>query len=397
MKASRGCLTTIQKLLALVLAAAFVITLPPALFGRDLARVIFRPEVFSATLRARLLDSGLISERIREAFNSDQWLGTLGDDGRTLQPAFEHLSRVEREEILNQLLPDGWMQEQFDQVIREFFLWIDMDRDQADVAVNLKPVKDHLRSGGIDSIVEILVDSWPSCTAEGETRLERELLSGPGVPSEYCEPSEPMRSELTFLATSSLIEQVEQVPDRLPLFENVDSAQAGRLKDDLRSLRALALWGWFVPASMLGLVMAVTVRSIHDVRRWWGLPLIMSGVAAFMLTIVLNSVRGSLASDLVAGLGEGGSMLQSALVFGLEGVISLALRSLLFQSILLAVIGLGLWFGLKRLASRSDGAKEAAASSTSGVPEKQAETAPPPVSRLDQEREQGDPPSGIFG
>jgi len=394
-----GCFSKMLKLLALTAVIVFIFALPPALFGRDLARVVFRPESLAEMLRTRLLDSGLIAERVQDAFRSDRWLQALGDDSGTLRPVFQHLSEAERSEVLDLLLPEGWLQAQFDQVVEDFFRWVNSDAALPDVALDLQPLKTHLREGGIDSIVEILVDSWPSCTSEGAARLERELLSGEGTPSEYCEPSEPMRSELVFLASSSLAGEIEHLPARLQIFQDTNPAEALRIKEQLRTLRAISLWAWFLPASLLGVVMALVIRGLEDIRRWWGIPLILSGAATFILVLMLSSSRANLAGNFVQGLAGGASIVGSALVTGMEGVMSLALQPLFLQSIMLAVLGLFLWIGLRRFGGRRAAQPEESRFTPNDASVRQQPGGPPPVAPLGTqgEGEPGDPPSGIFG
>ena len=397
---SRGCLGRILQLLALGAVAVFVLALPLALFGRSLARVIFEPETISGVLREQLLESGLVASSMQEAFDSGRWVEALGNDAVHLRPAFEHLSSMEKSEILEQLLPDGWIQDQFKVMIQDFFIWVDSSDAVPRVALDLQPLKTHLRTGGIDSIVEILVDSWPSCTAEGAIRLERELRSGEGAPTEYCEPPEPMRSDLVLLASNSLIEQVNQLPDRLPLFQGIDSTDALVFKDQLRFLRAVSLWGWFLPVSMLGVVMALVVRGLDGLRRWWGLSLILSGASTFLLVLIINSSRPELARGITGGLAGTGSLVQSIFVVGLEGLLSLALQRLLIQSLLLVIGGLALWFGLKWIIRSRSVEVDTESPHAQEVPSIVQQLAgPPPVTPLAKrdEDEQSDPPSGIFG
>jgi hypothetical protein len=400
MTKTKGCSARFLQLLALGAVAIFVLTLPPALFGRGLARVVFDPRTFSDVLRTQLLESGLVTSRMQEVFDSGRWLEALGDDAEPLRPAFEYLSNAEKAEILTLLLPDGWMQEQFNLLLQDFFAWVDSPEAVAQVAIDFQPLKAHLRTGGIDSIVEILVDSWPSCTAEGALRLERELLGGEAAPTEYCEPPEPMLSDLVRLASNSLIEQVNQLPERLQLFKGVDPAELLVFKDQLRSLRAISFWGWFLPLSMLGVVMALVARGLDDLRRWWGLSLMISGLSTFLFVLILNSARPDLAANLTRGFAGSGSLVQSVLVVGLQGLLSLALQRLLLQSLLLAIGGLAFWFGLRWIIRRRGAeAQEELPPALAASSKVNHPAGPPPVPPLDRGDGggEGDPPSGIFG
>jgi hypothetical protein len=397
MNQGHGCLTKIAAWAAVLALAIMVLALPIALAGRDLAQVIFQPGSLARVISSSVLESGMLADRLREDFISDRWIAALGSGGEPLRPIFEHLSHSEREEMLNLVLPEGWLPEQVDHVIRLFYAWVDSDQVFPDVSLDLVPVKAHLLRGGIDAMVEILIDSWPSCTDEEAAHLGQEVLRAGRLPESFCEPSEPLRSQLALVAAASLQEQVDVIPDSIPLLENAGAVEAAQAKEQLRFLRAALMWGWYLPLSLLGLVMALVIRSREDVRRWWGLPLLLSGAATFTWAVVGSASRLRLARELSSGISSDGGLLQLTLQSAAQGILGEALGMLYVQAVLLLITGAIIWFGVKRLRGKEIAAPEPAGGQ---APESEID-APPPVRPLrehaDEQDAPIDPPSGIFG
>ena len=56
----------------------------------------------------------------------------------------------------------------------------------------------------------------------------------------------------------------------------------------MRTLRAFSRAGWLLPLSMLGLIVAVAVRSWPQLLRWWGGSTLAAGVGTFLMLAVVE-------------------------------------------------------------------------------------------------------------
>ncbi len=81
MRQGDGCLTRIAGWTAVLALAIMVLTLPIALAGRDLAQVLFQPGSLAQVISSRVLESGVMTERLRQEFISDRWISALGSEG----------------------------------------------------------------------------------------------------------------------------------------------------------------------------------------------------------------------------------------------------------------------------------------------------------------------------
>jgi hypothetical protein len=388
----KSCFDTGLKIIAVVLVVGLILSMPIALAGRSFGRVIFRPAILTSVLRNSVLGSGALEGMIqgnvltREIFESLS--GREDEIGRYL----EYLSPGEREEILLALLPPHWIEDQFSEGIREFFAWMDDDRALPKLALDIRPLKAQLFGGGINTFVDVVVDSWPSCKPDQVEAMQQAFFEGGSLPEELCEPPEPMRSRVVDLASIGFEEQVRSLPEEVPLIEPgapIENYLA--VKEQLRFFRAITLWGWMLPLSLLGLIMAFAIRKWRDFGRWWGVPLLLGGVGTLFIAFVMSALREEFITSWVTNIIPTGGV-QDILHTSLNALYGAGLRLLWLQGFIVVGIGLVLW-----LVSRRGKQKP------SPMPTEQIET--PPVSTQivepdyqDEEVvDEGEPPSGIFG
>ena len=402
MSGSNGCLNKGMKVLAIAVALLFILVLPLTLLGRDLAVVIFSPLRVSGILRSRLLESGFVNNIAAESFLTERWFDEMDVGGGELKPMFQYLSPAEREEILMTLVPPEWVDAQLDNVIHSFFTWIESEQPEPRIAVDLVPLKEGLLKGGLRQTIDTLIDSWPSCTTDEIEIMREELMRTGEIPIEVCEPPEPYRSQVLDFAVDELGNLIREQPNKIPLIDSLDAspAEVTEFKENFQFLRSVMMWGWFLPASLLGVVMILVIRSMRDIGRWWGIPLLIGGLLSLVVLGVVSAGRADLARDTLADLAQMGTPLYRAFEIVLLGILVAATRLAFFHASLITAAGLALWLITRQLSKRAkpqiipeDEASDVVSTEqVSGIP------APPPVPPLGSgpDDEEG-PPSGIFG
>ena len=402
MAGRNGCLSKGVKALAVAIALVFILVLPLTLLGRDLARVIFSPENVSGILRNRLLESGFVSNIAAESFLSERWFDEIGLGGGELKPMFQNLSPAEREEILTILMPPEWVDAQLDNIIYSFFNWIGNQSPVPRIAVNLVPFKEMLVNGELRHILDILIDSWPSCTTDEIEIMSQELMRTGQIPIEICEPPEPYRSQVLDYAVAELGALIRGQPDKLAILDSLDTPRPEviELKGQLQFMRSVMMWSWFLPASLLGVIMFLTIRSTREIGKWWGIPLLIGGLLSIMVIGVVSAGRGDLIRDMLADFAPVGTPFYRAFEIVLLGILVAVIRLAFFHALLITGAGLALWLVTRNLSKRAEPqimlepepGDDAQDEQVSGLP------APPPVPPLGSRPEDGeDPPSGIFG
>jgi hypothetical protein len=168
------------------------------------------------------------------------------------------------------------------------------------------------------------------------------------------------------------------------------------LKARIRLARALARWAWMIPASILGVIMALAIRSWPGLARWWGIPLGVAGVFSLLPIPFAKAFEGRLLREL--GAGEAlPPVVKDTLTSTAGGIRVAVLQALAAQAILLVLLGAGLavagWLldrrGLNRRSMKVD---SAGLDFPPGLAEQFPVSASQPESEDFAER-----PTGIFG
>jgi hypothetical protein len=289
-----GCLGGIARLVAALLAVVFVLTLPVSLALHDLGRLLFTPRELGEFLVDHIVDTGLVRSLVTDRLLSEDSLGGGAEEGFDLVQAMQYLEPAEVEGLLDVIIPAGWAREQVVRSLESLYDWLDNDQSSPSLVLDVAPLRQNLLAGGVARLVETIVDSWPACTVE-QTETMNQAAAGTGeVPVLYCEPPEPFRTSLSEAALVALSDQVARMPAEIALGGAAQqpsgpaSAEVMALKEQIRLVRALSRWGWLIPLSLLGLIMALAVRSFQGLGRWWGIPLLLGGLLSFTGVFVIG-------------------------------------------------------------------------------------------------------------
>ena len=283
--------SAIGRAIALVLGLTFVVSLPPTLLALAWGRVLFSPEQMTDILTAELVDSGALQRAAVEAF-----LTRSGPEGSSSPEtgSLDFLDRQELDRLVETLFPPEWAHDQMSANVEILYAWIDSDLAQPAFRLDIQPLKDSLQAGGAQELVTVIVDSWPVCSPEQAQQLEREGFVAGELPSVTCEPPEPLRTRLINSATELVLDRSSSLPSNRPISgvaqTGGDQSGSNQLKRGLRFLRELSDVGWMLPTSLLGLIVALAVRSWPALLGWWGAPLGGAGVSSFITLVISRGI-----------------------------------------------------------------------------------------------------------
>ncbi|MDF1498863.1 MAG: hypothetical protein P1P76_00090 [Anaerolineales bacterium] len=391
-------------LVALILAVAMICMLPFAIAARDLGAVLFSQERVQAILHSRLIETGSLNRILVDTlFGGRSFRG--GDEW--YKRAAENLSEPERQELLLLIVPPGWIEDQVANLTESVFVWLEDDKPAPDLFLDMQPIKAQLLGDGLDQAVEIFVDSWPSCTPEEAERIQSAFEGGREFPAILCEPPGPHRGLIVEFATRELSQGAAGIPDRVSLLErdSLDLRDLQALKQSLLSTQAFLAWSWLVPLAALGPIMALKIRRLNDLGRWWGLPILLSGGMTFLLNLILRGSRASMINRVLLGLGPLESVQHDLAKALLQSAADQALRLMFVHAIVIAAAGAGIWVLFARRKkvktvrvseSRPDSADIAKIVAENGGGDRTPPPVPPLSATGDEDHSEG-PPSGIFG
>src|SRR3990172_1945124 len=383
----KGCLHFASRAAAVLLAAAFVVSLPLSLLAFNLGRIAFSPERMTTLLLETIDETGGLKQLVIESLTSET--ADPGTGGMDLVAALEFLTPQERDYLGEQLTPPGWAQAQLGALVAGVYEWIENDRARPSFVVDITDLKVALLAGGVSDLVETVVDSWPACSVEEIAEMSVGTLLGEES-IKFCEPSEPLRSGLVAVPDEISLGQSDSTPATPEVIQS---------KEQLRRIRFLAGWSWLLSPVMLGLVMALVIRSWKGVALWWGLPVLIGALLTLATAVAVRvGVEGLARSAL--GDAEMPAWIGQMIHALVTAMMTVVFRRVALQAgILLVVGGVTLAGGLllQRAAERRAGAAvlATAARSPAGTMKlrpMEGRAAPP-----EEPPEAGDPPSGMFG
>jgi hypothetical protein len=386
MSGVKGCAALSGRILAAVVAAALVVLLPVSLLARNTALILFEPQALVEVVSERVIESGLLRDTIVGSLLG----GATGLDGLSFDSATQYLTQDERQAMIDLLVPETWVKDQIRRVSAEFFAWFESPSTRLVLTVDTAPVAARLESGAAARVVEMMVESWPACTLEDVG----EMIGIGAAPGEqgfpYCEPPEPLRGVVVSAAAGTLRLLGEGMPSSVAVVDQGfgDSDKLMQTKEQVRMLRFVARWGILASIGLLGVITMLAVRSWKGLTRWWGMPLLLGGLLAFMPVLLGGRFLRLMVSRLTAGLGGVTAIMELAQALA-EAIGAAVLRPLIWQAALVTFIGLALLL-LSLIGQRRAEASAARATAASAPP---AGASPSPVAS-EQPR---DRPSGMFG
>jgi hypothetical protein len=382
---ARGCASFVARVVAGLAAAALVVVLPFTLLARSVALVLFEPQALAQAVSGQLVQSGLLRDTIVDGL----WGEPAEAEGLSVRSATRYLTEEERQAMLARLVPEGWVRDQIVRVTSDLFAWFDSPSTRLVLTVDTSQVASGLEEESA-GLVEAIVESWPACTLEdvGQMIAQGAVPGQQGFP--FCEPPEPLRSVVVGGVVGGLRLAGRTLPDTVAIVDQVfaDSDRLLETKEQVRMLRFVARWGILASLGLLGVITLVAVRSWRGLARWWGLPLLLGGVLAFLPVLWANRILYWLASRLTAGLDGVPALVELAQAL-VRAIGASVLRSQAWQAAVAAAIGLGLLL-LPLLGRRS-------ARSDPGLPSPSLPPAAKTSGVGDDAQEPQDRPTGMFG
>ncbi len=210
---------------------------------------------------------------------------------------FKNMEAEQWELLLGEILSANWLQAQTESVIDQLFVFLDSDDTTPSITISLADLKSRLMGrNGVETVLKI-IEAQPTCTQDQLREIinsfesddsSTELLS--------CRPPQEILDEYLSSMVETLNEVIESLPDEVVLGENLmdsdldeeietdeDEMQVGKT---LRRVRTYMRLSPIVPIGFLLLIAVFGVRSFREFLRWWGIPLLLTGLIALVFSIL---------------------------------------------------------------------------------------------------------------
>ena len=385
-----GCMRAVLRVIAGILVVVFMLTMPVTLLAHNAASVLFSPAAMARVLSSQLIDSGLLRNYIIDQLltSGEPASGTPSFSGATA-----YLTPDQKDAIAQQLLPDSWAKDQITALSNGLYAWLDSRDPSPNLSIDMQPVRERLTRGS-GPIVQVIVDSWPACSLADLVRLAGAVFGSEGFP--YCQPPEPLHSAVVRAATQVVQGMAAVLPESLSLnavTNVIDPVKAEQTKAQLRLVRFVMRWAWVIPLALLGLIMALAVRSWKGLALWWGVPLLSGGLLTLVPVLLGPGLTRQYLQQWAAGTGMPAIFTDTVKSVG-SGLMSAMLQPQLAQGMAISIFAaLMLLVGL--LLKR----RPAGVATSTSIADAQALRPPaaPTAAPRSPEPNPKDRPSGMFG
>lgn len=322
-------------IIAIVLSIFLVITLPISVIAHNGIRAIFSSQALKQGLSQALLLDGEMKERLVDQVYAAGWLDDVNQAG--VSP-FQYLTLQDRNRIADELFPGDWLRAQIEDAFASIMSWVHSDEPRPDFSLNVESIKEHLSDLSSTQITEVLVNSWPACTREEELITQRALSVDTSSEIIFCQPGSSLYPDLVDNLDARFQTYLRNIQSEIAILDgDEDTAPLSdltQLKEQLLKISLWLRWLRLAPLPLLGMIMALRIRSFTSLSRWWGVPLWIGSALGLVFTLVIWWISPNLLSQVTA---DSGSSLT------LKGVISAVLSDVLrgtaFHLMILFVIG----------------------------------------------------------
>jgi hypothetical protein len=304
----RGCLSVTARILAAILAIIFIIVTVLALFLTNLQAYAFNPQSYQRALREQDIYHrlpGLVARQLASganynpcAENPDLCAGEgegLPEEQDGAPKYLENIGAEEWQAILSNLVTPEWMQAQAESVIDQLFAYLNGEQASLSLKLSLADLKVRITEGGGRRAILQLIQAQPDCNQEQLLAISQKVSEGSLDDFPVCNPPEEVIEQLLPLAEQIVLEAVQSMPEEVDLAQrNPERANAGARdgspEEAMRTLRAMRVALRLAPLLAIFLLLLVTVFGVRSTKgwlRWWGIPLLISGLTGLALIFVM--------------------------------------------------------------------------------------------------------------
>ena len=344
MEKASGCVSTMARILAIFLVVLLVLTMPLSILANNVLRTFFSPTDISNAVANMLLLSGGFREQLANNIISSPWFDQGPTESKRVLMDLDSADRVEITEIL---FPDEWVKTQVQENIGMTIEWIESEERLPKLVLDLRPLRGQLQEGGAYRIAEILVDSWPPCTADQRRQLSFAFEQDSTSRLIFCGPEGELRQQLIDRVEHQLVLQIENMPEEVSLLDEINPgdniAAIEEVRRNLLTVLLILRWMRLLPFLFLGLIMTFVIRSWHDLTRWWGLPLGLGALFGIVVILIGHGIGPGILKDALSQ-SEQPAEIQEPIIDAVWELLSSVLNRSGFQALILLILAAIVFF-----------------------------------------------------
>jgi hypothetical protein len=325
----------IGKILAGICAFFFVISGVSAILLFNIERKAFSADTYKQAFK----EQGLYTQTPLVIANA---ITESANDNNKTSALLSIFNKDELAFIISSLLPPAEIEAVTNAALDSAFAFINDDTDS--IMISLLPLKENITGeAGVGALTQIL-QTKPACTTEQILQMGFAVISSnPGLT--LCNPPEEVLQLVTPLIESELQFITQSIPDELTLV-TADQTEASNFRSRLDKIRAVMKLTLLLPLFLLITLTLFAVRSLKDWLKWWGVPLLMTGLLTIMLAMIGTPlVRLFIETVILQGNTNIPFMILGTIKNITALVASQVLKPVAIEGIVLILIGIGMVFG----------------------------------------------------
>ena len=345
-------LTIIARIVAVLLAALFVITALASLILFNIEQQAFNP----GTYKKALTDSGFYQQF--PLLLGDLVTKNLGESA----PAFmRQLTAAQWKDFVETLLPEQKLQSMTEESISQVLAYLNGETQTP--TISLLPLKQSLAGPeGLNAALTI-IRAQPDCTLQEIAAIIASLNQG-----KLCNPPNAALDLFKPAIQTELQATAAAIPDQVAIVPGAHSPSQQAALEFLRLMRLIIRLSPLIPLALLLGITIFAVRSFKSWLAWWGWPLMLTGLPGMYIgfrgaPLFRAMVERSLAKNLAASM-------PTDVVSSIRSLADAALREMLrpagWESLAMFIVGLLMVIGAAILA-HSERRKVAASEATTQI------------------------------
>ena len=186
------------------------------------------------------------------------------------------------ENFIRALLPAEVLQSMGEEALDSLFAYINGKSD--DAGFSLVPLKESMAGEAGTQAVLDLMKTQDDCTVAQIAEMTVAILSKNEI--WLCNPSKEALPLITPVIKGQLQFAAEVIPDRVSIARANPETQNDDPRQQLRVLRLFMRLSPLVPLGTLLVLSLLVVRSLRSWLGWWGIPVLITGLFAILISLL---------------------------------------------------------------------------------------------------------------
>ncbi len=280
-------------------------------------------------LKRTILNPDFINQNLVKSGFYEQIPGSIASTISAQASSMIPLSQEQAVVLINAILPQGWVNQQTEQIINQAESFLNLESREISILVNLQPIKDNVYSEAGQQALISVINSLPTCSEEQLGQMIIGLQTGQPLIA-VCSPipSGLIPVEFVLVPVSAMVSNAIPESIQFPTEAQTETIKAWAASSDFqmyRIAREVINWAPWVSLFLFIMVIGSNFRSISKMMLWLGLPMIGAGLIS-AIPGLFAIVNGGQISNQVSMAGSQYGM------GAFSGLIESVIRELIYSS-----------------------------------------------------------------